>query len=105
VAALATIETGLPRLVARAQAWVTGDLERIQSLPESAEVDACLASLSGDARASDLLAHVRRTWVESLDAHLRAGDSTVAVVNMDLLLERGGLLAALKERGYVVDAP
>jgi hypothetical protein len=45
VAALATIETGLPRLVARAQAWVTGDLERIESLPESAEVEACLASL------------------------------------------------------------
>jgi uncharacterized protein YbaP (TraB family) len=105
VAALATIETGLPRLVARAQAWVTGDLERIESLPESAEVEACLASLSGDARASDLLAQIRRTWLESLDAHMRAGDVTVAVINMDLLLERGGLLAQLKERGYSVDAP
>jgi hypothetical protein len=30
---------------------------------------------------------------------------TVAVINMDLLLERGGLLAQLKERGYSVDAP
>jgi uncharacterized protein YbaP (TraB family) len=105
VAALATIETGLPRLVARAQAWVTGDIERIENLPEPAEVDACLASLSGDSAASDLLAKVRRTWLESLDAHLRSGDVVVAVVNMDLLLERGGLLAALRARGYTVDAP
>ncbi len=105
VAALATIETGLPRLVARARAWVTGDLERIESLPESAEVEACLASRRGDARAGDLLALIRRTWLERLDAHLRAGGVTVAVVNMDLLLERGGLLAALRERGYSVDAP
>ncbi|HMD74395.1 MAG TPA: TraB/GumN family protein [Steroidobacteraceae bacterium] len=105
VAALATIESGLPRLVARAQAWVTGDLERIQSLPESAEVDACIAALSGDLGARDLLAQIRRTWAESLDEQLRAGGVTVAVVNMDLLLERGGLLAALQARGYTVDPP
>jgi uncharacterized protein YbaP (TraB family) len=105
VAALATIESGLPRLVSRAQAWVTGDLERIQSLPESAEVEACIAALNGDARASDLLAQIRRTWALSLDEQLRAGGVTVAVVNMDLLLERGGLLAALQARGYTVDPP
>jgi len=105
VAALATIESGLPRLVARAQAWVTGDLERIQSLPESAEVDACIAALSGDFGARDLLTQIRRTWALSLDEQLRAGGVTVAVVNMDLLLERGGLLAALQARGYTVDSP
>lgn len=105
VAALATIETGLPRLVSRAQAWVTGDLERIHSLPESAEVDACVAALSGDLGARDLLGQIRRTWALSLDEQLRAGGVTVAVVNMDLLLERGGLLAALQAQGYTVDAP
>jgi butyrate kinase len=30
---------------------------------------------------------------------------TVAVVNMDMVLERGGLLDELRARGYEVDVP
>jgi uncharacterized protein YbaP (TraB family) len=103
--ALATVESGLPRLIARAEAWATGNVERIQSLPEAEEVDACFAALSADAGAADLLAQFRKTWVDNVDAHLRSGDNSLAVVNMDLLLERGGLIDALRARGYVVDAP
>lgn len=104
-AALGTIETGLPRLVSRAAAWVTGDIARIQSLPESAEVDACLAALAGDTRAGDLLARIRGTWVAAIEEHLRRGEVTLAVVNMDLLLQPGGLLDRLRSDGYSVDAP
>jgi len=104
-AALGTIETGLPRLVSRASAWVTGDIPRIQSLPESAEVDACLAALDGDTRAADLLARIRSTWVAAIEDHLRRGEVTLAVVNMDLLLQPGGLLERLRGDGYSVDAP
>jgi len=104
-AALGTIETGLPRLVSRAAAWVTGDIPRIQSLPESAEVDACLAALDGDTRAADLLARIRSTWVAAIEEHLRRGEVTLAVVNMDLLLQPGGLLEHLRNDGYSVDAP
>lgn len=104
-AALGTIETGLPRLVSRAAAWVTGDIPRIRSLPESAEVDACLAALDGDTRAADLLARIRSTWVAAIEAHLRRGEVTLAVVNMDLLLQPGGLLERLRSDGYSVDAP
>ena len=104
-AALATVESGLPRLIARAQAWATGDVERIQSLPDPQEVDACFAALAADAGAADLLTQIRKTWVDNVDAHLRQGDASLAVVNMDLLLERGGLVDALRARGYSVDAP
>jgi uncharacterized protein YbaP (TraB family) len=47
-ASLATIESGMPRLIDRAQAWATGDVQRIQSLPESEEVAACRASITVD---------------------------------------------------------
>jgi len=104
-AALGTIETGLPRLVSRAAAWVTGDIARIQSLPESAEVDACLAALGGDTRAADLLARIRNTWVAAIEDHLRRGEVSLAVVNMDLLLQPGGLLDRLRSDGYGIDAP
>ncbi len=104
-ASLVTIESGLPRLMDRAQAWATGNLERIENLPEPAEVDACLAALDSGAAAGDLVARVRRTWLESLVRSLQGGAVTLAVVNMDLLLGHGGLLDELRAQGYEVDAP
>jgi uncharacterized protein YbaP (TraB family) len=104
-AALATIETGLPRLVARAQAWVTGDIDKIQSLPQGAEVDACIAALNAYAGAADLLAQIRGTWLDTLRSHIDRGDVALAVVNMDLLLQPGGLLEELRTAGFTVDAP
>jgi uncharacterized protein YbaP (TraB family) len=104
-ASLVTIESGLPRLMDRARAWATGNLERIENLPEPAEVDACLAALDSGAAAGDLIARVRRTWLESLVRSLQGGAVALAVVNMDLLLGHGGLLDELRARGYEVDAP
>lgn len=104
-AALATIESGLPRLVARAQAWVTGDVDKIQSLPQGAEVDACIAALDAYAGAADLLAQIRGTWLDTLRSHINRGDVALAVVNMDLLLQPGGLLEELRTAGFTVDAP
>jgi hypothetical protein len=36
---------------------------------------------------------------------LQNGGVTVAVVNIDMLLEPGGLLDELRAKGYEVDAP
>ena len=41
----------------------------------------------------------------SLEKYLQSGGVTVAVVNIDLLLERGGLLDELRAKGYEVEAP
>jgi uncharacterized protein YbaP (TraB family) len=104
-ASLATIETGLPRLIDRAQAWATGNVERIQSLPESDEVGACRAAITVDAGSGDLLALLKHTWLENMERHLRSGGITLAVVSMDMLIEPGGFLDELRARGYAIDAP
>jgi uncharacterized protein YbaP (TraB family) len=104
-ASLATVERDLPRLVERAQAWATGNVERIESLHEPAEVDACRAALEEGAGAGDLIALVRRTWLDRLERYLQNGGVTVAVVNMDMLLEKGGLLDELRAKGYEIEAP
>jgi uncharacterized protein YbaP (TraB family) len=104
-ASLVTVERDLPRLVERAQAWATGNVERIESLHEPAEVDACRAALEEGAGASDLIALVRRTWLDRLERYLQSGGVTVAVVNMDMLLEKGGLLDELRAKGYEIEAP
>jgi len=99
-----TVESGLPLLAQRADAWSSGDLERMQSLPESTEAS-CGASLSADVRAAGVLAQIHRRWLEALEARLRSAATSVAVLDVDLLLGPGGLLDALRADGYVVEAP
>ncbi|MGB6309806.1 MAG: TraB/GumN family protein, partial [Steroidobacteraceae bacterium] len=100
-----TIESDLPRLVERAQAWANGNVERIASLPEPREVGACRAALDEGVGAAELIARMRRTWLDAFEKRLRAGGVTVAVVNIDMLLEPGGLLDELRAKGYAVDPP
>ena len=104
-ASLATTESGLPRLVDRAQAWANGNVELIEKLPEPPEVDACRAALDSASGSADLISLMRRTWLGILEKYLQSGGVTVAVVNIDLLLEHGGLLDELRAKGYEVEAP
>jgi uncharacterized protein YbaP (TraB family) len=104
-ASLVTIESGLPQLIDRARAWATGDIDSIESHPEPAQVDACVRALDSGASSGDLIGRIRHTWLQALLKSLDSAGTTIAVVNMDLLLESGGLLDELKERGYEVDPP
>jgi uncharacterized protein YbaP (TraB family) len=104
-ASLTTVESDLPRLLDRAQAWASGNVERIDKLREPPEVDACRAALDAGAGAADLIERMRRTWLGTFEKYLQNGGVTVAVVNIDMLLERGGLLDELRAKGYEVDAP
>ena len=104
-ASLVTVESGLPRLIERARAWSTGDVERIQALPQPAEVDACLTALDSGASKGDLLARVRQAWLAAIEKNLQGSAVTLAVVNMDLLLGHGGLLDSLRAQGYEIDYP
>jgi uncharacterized protein YbaP (TraB family) len=104
-ASLHTIESGLPRLLERAQAWADGNVDRIENLPELKEVDACRNALDEGKGASDVIVRIRETWLENIEKYLRHDGTTIAVINLDMLLERGGLLDQLRLRGYEVDAP
>jgi uncharacterized protein YbaP (TraB family) len=104
-ASLTTIESGLPRLVDRAQAWAVGNVERIENLPELKDVDACRTALDAGKGALDVIGRIRQTWLENIEKYLRSAGTTIAVVNLDMLLERGGLLEELRAKGYEVDPP
>jgi uncharacterized protein YbaP (TraB family) len=104
-ASLATIEGDLPRLLDRARAWASGNVERIEKLREPAEVDACRAALDTGVGAAELIARMRRTWLVALENRLQTGGVTLAVMNIDMLLEPGGVLDELRAKGYEVDAP
>jgi len=104
-ASLTTIESGLPRLIDRAQAWASGNVERLESLPEFKEVDACRAALDAGRGAADVITRIRQTWLGTIEKYLQNPGTTIAVVNLDLLLERGGLLDELRAKGYEFEAP
>ena len=104
-ASLVTIERDLPRLVDRADAWAAGNIERLTSLHEPPEVDACRAALTEGAGAGDIIAVVKKTWLDNLLKYLQSGGVTLAVVNTDLLLEHGGVLDQLRAKGYEIQGP
>ena len=104
-ASLVTMEKDLSRLRDRADAWASGNIERIRSLREPSEVDACRAALDAGTGAAELIATVRRTWVDNMDHYLHRDGVTVAVVNMDMLLEKGGILDELRAKGYAIEGP
>lgn len=104
-ASLTTIESGLPRLVERAQAWAGGNVDRIENLPELKEVDACRTALDAGKGALDVIGRIRETWLQNIEKYLRSAGTTIAVVNIDMLLERGGLMDQLRAKGYEVDPP
>jgi uncharacterized protein YbaP (TraB family) len=104
-ASLSTVESGLPRLLERAQAWAGGNVERIENSPELKEVDECRGALDAGAGALDVITRIRQTWLTRIEKYLQAPGTTIAVVNLDMLLERGGLLEQLRNQGYEVDAP
>jgi hypothetical protein len=61
--------------------------------------------LDEGAGASELINLVRRTWLDSMEKYLQGSAVTVAVVNLDMWLEKGGLLDELRAKGYDIDAP
>lgn len=104
-ASLVTMESALPRLIERAQAWVDGNIERLQTLPLPKEVDACRDALDAGRGALDLITRMRQSWLFAIEKYLRGTGTTIAVLNLDLMLERGGLLDELRAAGYQIEAP
>ena len=104
-AALSTTESGLPRLVLRASAWTRGDIDAMQQLPDSAEDVGCHAALVSDTGSADLLSQIEQAWLKAINERVVGRQVVMAVVNIDLLLEHGGLLDNLRAQGYSVEAP
>ncbi|MDP9087675.1 MAG: TraB/GumN family protein [Pseudomonadota bacterium] len=104
-ASLTTLESGLPRLVERAQAWAEGNVERIAKLAQLKEVDACRSALDAGKGAADVISHIRQTWLENIEKYLQSAGTTIAVINLDMLLERGGLLDELRRDGFEIESP
>ena len=112
VRTLDLVERELPQVARRASAWATGDLAALRAMPEAGnQVLACLDAWAQTDTArrrgfTDIEARVRERWLEAAVTALEQHPVSFATLPIEsLLYGRGGFVAGLVERGYVVEAP
>jgi uncharacterized protein YbaP (TraB family) len=104
------IETNLDAMRARANAWATGDIEALQTLPVANQYQACIDAVSdaGIGRKlgfRDAQQQTEAKWMAAAEAALNKNAVTFAALDMKELLGADGFLAKLKAKGYSVLAP
>lgn len=104
------IEGDLDAMVARANAWSTGDLEALRALPYNNQFTACNAAMTGAGIArkigfDNIDERIERTWMTAAESALANNSSTFATLPISQLLLPDGYLAKLRAKGYAVEAP
>jgi uncharacterized protein YbaP (TraB family) len=94
----------------RANAWSTGDLDRLRALPMSNEMNVCVAAIteSGIARklgVVELEQKMETTWVAAASNALDDNRVTFALLPIAHLLGTDNYLPAMKARGYRIELP
>jgi len=107
---LQRLETDLGLLGARADAWSTGDLERLRELRDSDPASACIEALLGadllrERGLVDVRARAQAAWIAAVEKALAEHEVSIGMLSIDELLKPDGYLAELSARGYAVVAP
>jgi hypothetical protein len=104
------LESDLETMKDRANAWATGDTALLQELSYTDQGRTCvMAMLESSALEGEDFAgledRIQAEWLKNAEAALGKNKSTFAVLPMRELVEADGWLAALRGRGYTVEAP
>ena len=99
---LARFDTDLATARERAVAWAEGDVDGLRTGARGATRDACLDSFADTMQVAAKARDLRwQRLVEAVENHA----VSLAVVNIDELLQPGGFADRLRARGYEVDEP
>jgi hypothetical protein len=96
---------------ARARAWATADLEKLQELPPLPDAESSCDQAIVNALAmttpvpADLRERLDELWFTAVGSALTKNESTLAFVPMGALLGEHGYLERLRSRGHEVLAP
>lgn len=104
------IDGDLGNMVARANAWASGDLEALRALPYTDQMAACRAAITGTQLArirgvTDIDARVQQAWVDAASAALSTNNVTFARLPIRHLLASDNYLEQLRAQGCTVEAP
>ncbi|MFL6577833.1 MAG: TraB/GumN family protein, partial [Povalibacter sp.] len=106
---IATVEANVRTARTAANAWSVGD---VGALTEQAQAERSYADLYAkswpfltSAELQDLSARTDQRWLDAADQALHKNRTTFAAIPIFLLLQKDGVLSALRAKGYEVEAP
>ncbi len=104
------IDAQLADMTRRGNAWATGDIAALRDDRTAKQRAACLDAVTDGGVAqriglTDIPKAVRTTWLGVVDTAMAHDTQAVAIVPIEDLLGDDGYLAALKAKGYSVEAP
>lgn len=104
------LESDLPAMQLRANAWAVGDIQALRDLPYVDQNQACAEAMLQNSAVQehgmgDLRERIARVWLESAETALTRHTVSLAVLPMDQVLGADGYVAELQRRGYTVEAP
>ena len=107
---MSRLETDIEAMKLRANAWALGDIEALQSMPYTDQMQACAdamlkASVAEERGFGDLRERLATVWLDAVETALDKNRSTFAMLPLRHLLSDDGQLARLRARGYSVEAP
>lgn len=107
---LDTVQYDMSNLVARANAWSTGDIQTLRGFAVNGRHQSCIVAVVNAEFADriglhDLPQRMAQTWLDAAQAALTRNTQTFAVLPMDEVLSPNGLLARLQADGYTVQSP
>lgn len=107
---LDTVERDMGRITERANAWATGDIDMLRSLPMNDQREACISAITeaGFAKQlgfNDVKQKAEAIWIDAAVQALSTNTQTFAMLPMEDVLSPRGLIARLKAKGYQVEAP
>jgi uncharacterized protein YbaP (TraB family) len=104
------LETDLPAMQLRANAWAVGDIEALRALPFVDQNQACRDAMLKNSTVQehgmgDIGERVEQAWLAAAETTLRDNAVSFAVLSIDEILDDDGFVAKLRGRGYEVIAP
>jgi hypothetical protein len=104
------LESDLPAMRSRANAWAVGDIDALRALPHVDQGQACREamlrnSIVQEAGMADLRERVAAAWLTAAENTLRDNAVSLAVLPIGQILDADGYVAVLRQRGYRVEAP
>lgn len=107
---LQRLESDLEVMRERANAWAVGDIPRLKKLAPVERASACIgvvleSSFVQERGYGDVLVRAQNAWVSAAEQALATHRSSVAVIALSEILKPDGYVAALREKGYVIEEP
>ena len=108
---IASLDTDVDVMRARANAWAVGELDEIRKLDFDDRSNTCFEALTNSSIAKNqpemrtIKVQAAAKWVAAAEKALASNASTFTAVQIKDILDPKGVIATLQGRGYTIEAP